>query len=195
MVELIRITRGQETPAPGRWTIAPGQPVAVRTGSWWRARRTAGRVTAGGLLINQDGAMAFRIAVELATAGSYPTALTYQSIQVQPIRDQGIWRVAGEIIGQGRVHPAHSRLYYRGVFRGAPGAIAWLSWHLPRTQIPGADRDVNRRLELSADLNVDAPQELCEPKNRNEHPVRTTAWPAAPPNALPKFRNQETRSP
>ena len=165
MTALIRTIDGRETPATGRWTIAPGQPVAGRAGRWPRRRDVNARTRSGGMLITETGDLAFRLRFDTAS-NDYcdSSSLTYQSISIDALPGDGLWSVAGELIADGQLTPARSLLIYHGVFRSGPGAIAWLGWHLrvPVLRAPclGAEPGMTRRLALSADLNADAPPDL-----------------------------------
>jgi len=181
MTALIRTIDGRETPAPGRWTIAPGQPVAGRAGRWPRRRDVNVRTRSGALLITEGGAMAVQL--NFATASntcSQPISLIYQSISIVPLSGDGLWSVAGELIVDGQLTPARSLLIYHGVFRSGPGAIAWLGWRLrvPILHVTGAAPGVTGQLALSADLNADAPPDLRTPFNHNHnHSPRKAAQP------------------
>jgi hypothetical protein len=178
MSALIRTVGGRETPAPGRWTIAKGRPVTWRAGRRFRRCRATGRTTAGSLLITDPGDLAFHLGF---TGGCiphpttpHPTTVTYQSISIDPTPGHGLWSVAGELVVNGRLIPARSLLTYHGVFRTGPGAIAWLGWdlRLPTLDLPGrgAECGILRHLELSAQLNAEAPSELTSRGN----PVKQT---------------------
>jgi hypothetical protein len=97
------------------------------------------------------------------------TSLTYQSFSLRPGSGGGTWLVDGELIIGGRICAARSTLTYHGVYRTGPGAIAWLGWQLPipRPLIADSPALGGGRLQLSADLNADAPGRLNE-----RHPVR-----------------------
>jgi hypothetical protein len=172
MSTLIRIADGRETPAPGRWSIAPGHPVTVRSGRWWQRiagteRRTIGRsgiprTGTGSLLISESGALAFKLpVVHQGIVGERSKSVTYQSISFSRAAGDGVWIVDGVLLTGGHVIPARSVLSYHGVFRTGSGAVAWLGWHMPIVRIP--DAGTTRRLEISADLNADAPLELTTP--------------------------------
>ena len=160
MTTLIRITGGQETPAPGRWTIAPGHPVRYRIGSNLRRHQLTARSDGGALLVTDTGGLAFQMSVAAGALGR-PIAerLTYQSIAVHRGPGEGTWLVDGELLHGGRAIPARSTVVYHGVYRSGPGAIAWLGWHLPTVRLADSSGRVVR-LTMTADVNAQAPAEL-----------------------------------
>lgn len=168
---LIRRLGGREIPAPGRWIIAPGFPVAVRSG--WRRRSGTGRIAAGSLFVSAVGTMSLRLSIDTT---SMPwmrcRTLQYQSMSIAAGSGRDVWLVEGQVVTARRILPARGRLVYHGVFRSPLGlqqqtsAIARLGWFL-RFRQSGAATGDPRRLDLSADLSAHAPQFL--PKDPDDH--------------------------
>lgn len=182
MTELIRTACGQETPAPGRWTFASGQPVVALAGPWWRQSRGLGRTTGGAFLITTAGSMSIQLRWDglrwdrplpgqfskgFGTPGELSTSLTYQSFSIRP-GTCGSWLIDGELIVEGRIFAARSTVTYHGVYRSGAGAIAWLGWRLPIPRSLVTDFPVfgQGRILLTADLNADAPSHLTDRSGR-----------------------------
>lgn len=169
MSSLILIRNGRETPAPGRWTIAPGQPVCWVTGHGWRKRTSTGRTTAGGLLLDPAGPAAFRLSVHATAAIGLADHIDYQSFSINDDTLDSHWQVDGEVLWAGRVIPARSVLVYHGVFRTGAGAVAWLGW---QTRIAlGRTGGKPTRIRLSAELNLEAPAAPLDQKVRLPRPT------------------------
>ena len=177
MTTLIRTSGGQETPAPGRWTIAPGHPVRCRIGSNLRRHQLTVRSDSGSLLVTETGGLAFQMSIAAGTLGDHMAErLAYQSIAIHRGPGDATWLVDGELLHRGRAVPARSTVVYHGVYRSGPGAIAWLGWHLPTVRLrDGNGRPV--RLTMTADVNAQAPAELTRTESgtsfvplSNRHP-------------------------
>ena len=162
---LIQTVDGQETPAPGRWTIAPGYPVDSRAGRWWHRSTSTLRTRSGYLLVAADERMSLQIVLD-ATPLRRPglASLTYQSFSILQTLTPGLWAVDGELVSGGHVIPARSVLQYHGVFRTGRTVIARLGWRLPHQRGQNHIPPGFVRLSAAADVNAEAPPTLTNPK-------------------------------
>jgi hypothetical protein len=153
---LIRRVDGVELPASEWWAIAAGQPVSLRTTGL--RRRTMSGTVSGGVTIADDPCDS-TIDLHLSTRGGAGTDLAIHAALVSADAD-GVWRFAGSVAGTVTV-PIVVDIRYRGVFRRAGRATAWLTVHagLPRL-------DGRPRLVLDADVNAELPPAAAQPPRR-----------------------------
>jgi hypothetical protein len=146
---LIRRVDGVELPAAGWWAIAARQPVSLRTVGL--RRRTMSATVSGGVTIGDDpGDSTLDLLVSPWAAESPDDDLAIHAVLAQADAN-GAWRFSGSVAATVTV-PIVVDVRYRGVYRRADRATAWLT---VRAGLPGLG---NRpRLVLDADLNADAP--------------------------------------
>lgn len=145
---LIRRVDGVELPAAGWWVIAARQPVSLRTVGL--RRRTMSATVSGGVTIGDDPRDSTLDLLVSPWSADSPDDLAIHATLAQADADGG-WRFTGSVAATVTV-PIVVDVRYRGVFRRADRATAWLT---VRAGLPALG---NRpRLVLDADLNAEAP--------------------------------------
>jgi hypothetical protein len=159
---LIRTIDGIETPSPGQWVIAPSQPVTASRRTRFHRHRHAAHTHGGTLTIgDRPEAIAFELyvdAMELPVPFSRPS-LIVRSTAVETARD-GRWIVSADVNGTD-LQVVSLSLRYHGVFRRGGHAVAWLTLEAQLAALQGGRRGATgRRLDLTAELNAEAPRSL-----------------------------------
>ena len=139
--DLIHSICGIETPSPGRWLIAPGQPLTLTVGR--RDRGHAAASVAGGALV--VGRAELDVALELAlVAPGLPTGpALVLAARLRRAELSGRWWFEGTLrwagpAGEAVEAPVSAVVHYRGVYRRGDHAIAWLDLQARLPLVPAS---------------------------------------------------------